>query len=49
VSPWAIRLAVLRAARIPLPGQDPRPLLYLRETQDQGLDIDLAARGAARR
>jgi len=42
VSPWVVPLAALQAARVPLPGQDPRPLPYLRETQDWGLDIDLA-------
>jgi fumarylacetoacetase len=42
VSPWVVPLAALRAARVPLPGQDPRPLPYLRETEDWGLDIDLA-------
>ena len=41
VSPWVIPLAALRAARVPLPGQDPVPLPYLRETEDWGLDIDL--------
>jgi fumarylacetoacetase len=42
VSPWVVPLAALSAARVPLPGQDPAPLLYLRETEDWGLDIDLA-------
>jgi fumarylacetoacetase len=42
VSPWVVPLAALQAARVPLPGQDPRPLPYLRATQDWGLDIDLA-------
>jgi fumarylacetoacetase len=42
VSPWVVPIAALQAARVPLPGQDPRPLPYLRETQDWGLDIDLA-------
>jgi fumarylacetoacetase len=41
VSPWVVPLAALEAARVPLPGQDPRPLPYLRGTQDWGLDIDL--------
>jgi fumarylacetoacetase len=42
VSPWVVPLAALRAARVPLPGQDPPPLPYLRETEDWGLDIDMA-------
>ena len=42
VSPWVVPLAALRAARVPLPGQDPAPPPYLRETEDWGLDIDLA-------
>jgi fumarylacetoacetase len=42
VSPWVVPLAALRAARVPLPGQDPEPLPYLRESEDWGLDIDLA-------
>ncbi|MBO0819585.1 MAG: fumarylacetoacetate hydrolase family protein, partial [Nocardiopsaceae bacterium] len=42
VSPWVVPLAALPAARVPLPGQDPEPLPYLRETSDWGLDIDLA-------
>ncbi len=42
VSPWVVPLAALEAARLPLPRQDPRPLPYLRGTQDWGLDIDLA-------
>jgi fumarylacetoacetase len=42
VSPWVVPLAALEAARVPLPGQDPVPLPYLRETEEWGLDIDLA-------
>ena len=42
VSPWVVPLAALQAARVPLPGQDPPPLPYLRETENWGLDIDLA-------
>lgn len=30
VSPWVVTLDALRAARVPLPGQDPEPLPYLR-------------------
>ncbi len=41
VSPWVVPLAALRAARVPLPGQHPEPLPYLREGADWGLDIDL--------
>jgi fumarylacetoacetase len=41
VSPWVVPLAALEAARVPLPGQDPRPLPYLREPVPWGLDIDL--------
>ena len=37
VSPWVVTLDALRAARVPLPGQDPEPLPYLRgETTDDG-------------
>jgi fumarylacetoacetase len=43
-SPWVVPLAALEAARVPLPGQEPEPLPYLRETADWGLDIDLAVR-----
>jgi len=42
VSPWVVPLAALEAARVPLPGQDPEPLPYLREDEPWGLDIDLA-------
>ncbi len=42
VSPWVVPLAALAAARVPLPGQDPEPLPYLREEEDWGLDLDLA-------
>jgi fumarylacetoacetase len=42
VSPWVVPLAALQAARVPLPGQRPEPLPYLRETEDWGLDVDLA-------
>ena len=42
VSPWVVPLAALAAARVPLPGQDPAVLPYLRESSDWGLDIDLA-------
>ncbi|MEU6644113.1 fumarylacetoacetase [Saccharomonospora sp. NPDC046836] len=44
VSPWVVPLAALQAARVPLPGQDPQPLPYLRGSQDWGLDVDLVVR-----
>ncbi|KAB7743230.1 fumarylacetoacetase [Nostocoides sp. F2B08] len=47
ISPWVVTMDALRAARVPLPGQDPAPLDYLRgaPTEDgastaYGLDID---------
>ena len=37
ISPWVVTLDALRAARVPLPGQDPEPLPYLRgEPTDDG-------------
>ncbi len=42
VAAWVTPLAALAAARVPLPGQQPPVLPYLREAQDWGLDIDLA-------
>ena len=42
VSAWVVPLAALAAARVPLPGQHPPVLPYLRESADWGLDIDLA-------
>ena len=42
VSPWVVPLAALNAARVALPGQHPAPLPYLRETENWGLDIELA-------
>ena len=41
ISPWVVPLAALRAARVPLPGQDPPPLPYLRAREPWGLDVDL--------
>jgi len=41
ISPWVVPLAALEAARVPLPGQEPRPHPYLRGSADWGLDIDL--------
>ncbi|MCE3555841.1 fumarylacetoacetase [Pseudonocardia sp. RS11V-5] len=40
VSPWVVPLAALEAARVPLPGQDPQPLEYLRGGEDWGLDVE---------
>ena len=42
VSPWVVPLSALQAARVPLPGQDPQPLPYLRERTSWGLDVELA-------
>ncbi len=46
ISPWVVPLAALEAARIPLPGQDPQPLPYLRSARDPahpgwGYDVEL--------
>jgi len=41
ISAWVVPLAALQHARVPLPGQDPEPLPYLRGEQDWGLDVDL--------
>jgi fumarylacetoacetase len=41
ISPWVVPIAALDAARVPLPGQDPQPLDYLRGRQDWGLDVEL--------
>jgi fumarylacetoacetase len=40
VSGWVTPLAALGAARVPLPGQDPEPLAYLRVDEPAGYDID---------
>jgi fumarylacetoacetase len=40
VSAWVTPLAALEAARVPLPGQDPEPLEYLRVEEPAGYDID---------
>jgi fumarylacetoacetase len=42
VSPWVVPLLALEAARVPLPGQHPEPLPYLRENSPWGLDIEFA-------
>jgi fumarylacetoacetase len=39
VSAWVTPLAALDAARVPLPGQDPEPLEYLRVEEPAGYDI----------
>jgi len=39
VSAWVTPLAALEAARVPLPGQDPEPLDYLRVEEPAGYDI----------
>lgn len=41
ISPWITPLAALDDARVPLPGQDPEPLDYLRVTEPAGYAIDL--------
>ena len=33
ISPWVVTTEALRAARVPLPGQDPQPLPYLRASR----------------
>ncbi|SFW79053.1 fumarylacetoacetase [Amycolatopsis australiensis] len=42
ISAWVVPILALEAARVPLPGQDPEPLPYLRETRPWGLDVELA-------
>src|SRR6185437_10923906 len=45
VSPWVVPLDALDAARIPVPGQDPTPLPYLRGRADTfGFDLSLEVR-----
>ncbi len=47
LSPWVVPLAALDAARVPLPGQDPEPLAYLRGATPEsafGLDLRLEIR-----
>ena len=39
ISAWITPLAALEAARVPLPGQDPAPLDYLRVDEPAGFDI----------
>ncbi len=40
ISAWITPLAALEAARVPLPGQDPPPMDYLRVEDPAGFDID---------
>jgi fumarylacetoacetase len=44
ISAWVVPLEALSAARVPLPGQKPKPLPYLEVSGDAGLDIDLSVR-----
>ena len=39
ISPWVVTTDALRAARVPLPGQDPQPLPYLSGDTVYGLDV----------
>lgn len=39
ISPWVVTTDALRAARVPLPGQDPQPLPYLTGDAARGYDI----------
>lgn len=39
ISAWVTPLAALESARVPLPGQDPEPLDYLRVDEPAGYDI----------
>lgn len=39
ISAWVTPMAALTAARVPLPGQDPQPLDYLRGSAAEGIDI----------
>jgi fumarylacetoacetase len=41
VSTWVTPLAALDHARVPLPGQDPRPLPYLQVDDPAGYDLDI--------
>ena len=44
ISPWVVPLAALEAAHVPLPGQHPQPLPYLRGQDAWGLDVDLTVK-----
>ncbi|MBD3781893.1 MAG: fumarylacetoacetate hydrolase family protein, partial [Micrococcales bacterium] len=41
ISAWVVTTDALRAARVPLPGQDPEPLPYLAGDGAYGLDVHL--------
>jgi fumarylacetoacetase len=41
ISPWITPMAALEDARVPLPGQDPEPLDYLRVAEPAGYAIDV--------
>ncbi|HET9499245.1 MAG TPA: fumarylacetoacetase [Marmoricola sp.] len=41
IAGWVTPLEALTAARVPLPGQDPRPLDYLRVDEPAGYDVDV--------
>lgn len=41
ISAWVTPMAALEAARVPLPGQDPEPLDYLRGDAAEGIDIEV--------
>lgn len=42
IGAWVVPLAALAEARVPVPGQDPQPVEYLRGGEDWGLDVDFA-------
>jgi fumarylacetoacetase len=44
LSPWVVPLAALGDARVRVPSRDTELLPYLRETEDRGLDVELAVR-----
>ena len=48
ISPWVVTTEALRAARVPLPGQDPEPLPYLRGDRRRRRGHGLRARPARR-
>ncbi len=41
ISPWVVTMDALEPFRVPLPGQDPAPLPYLRSDSASGIDITL--------
>ncbi|GGB39587.1 putative fumarylacetoacetase [Flexivirga endophytica] len=44
LSPWITPMEALKAAKLPLPAQDPKPLDYLRGDDLFGLDLELEVR-----